>query len=98
METRARAVAALVNITTLIELARLLLRSPTEKADIELAAAAVALFATPEFSRVESAFEGVAKAYGATVTRDPVSGHVATIGAPAQVGGHPSGIDSGLMR
>lgn len=89
----------MVNFTTLIELARLLFRSPTDKADEELAAAAVALFATPEFVRVESAIEGVAKAYGASVSRDPTSGHIATISAPAappqEAGAHGGSIYTG---
>lgn len=80
----------MINVTTLFELARLLFRSPQDKADIELADAAVALFATPEFSRVENAIAGVAAAYNVPLTRDAATGHIATLGAPASAGGHPS--------
>lgn len=77
----------MINVASIIRLAEFFLRTPTERAELDFAGKTVALATTiaslPEFAAWEASGEALIKTEGWGVTKDPVTGHIATIEPPA---------------
>lgn len=78
-----------ISVASLVSLAEFFLRTPTQKAELDFAdkswALLTAVVALPQFSAWEASGEVLVKIEGWDVTKDPVTGHIATLIPPPYV-------------